>query len=231
MQKAVAMMLRTLPGLPSRPTLWTVGAGGVLLAGVGIFACVHALGVLVGRFPEGKLPPYPAWVAVHFLCALGFVGLVPLQLWPALRRRWPGLHRATGRLLVAIGLIMGASGLAMAFLSPDRPLSERLFMSVFLAVYLAMLAKGFIAARARDFDAHRDWMIRMIATGLTPMSQRLVFGGLAATNGIDGLATFWELFVSAAWIALVINVAAAEWLVASLQRRVARGAAARAAIG
>lgn len=56
-------------------------------------------------------------------------------------------------------------------------------------------------------------MTRMTATALTPVTQRLVFPPMAAAIGVDGLDTFWQIFVSAAWIAWALNMTVAEaWL-------------------
>lgn len=179
----------------------------------GLVACVHALGVLGGSFPTGKLPPYPAWTSIHFVAGIGFAALAPLQLWPALRWRSPGVHRTVGRVVVGTSAVMAVSGLAIAYLAPDRPISERIFMTTFFAAYLIVLTLGFRAAWVRDLAAHRAWMIRMTTLALTPLTQRVVFAAFAATLGVDGLVTFWQLFTSAAWIALGLNVAGAEiWL-------------------
>lgn len=191
------------------------------LCAVGIAACAYATGRLIGWVPPGKLPPYPAWVALHFASATLFCVVAPLQLWPALRTRRPGLHRAMGRAGAAIGAVMAVSGVAMAYASPDRPVSETIFMTVFFLGYVACLGLGVRAALARDFAAHREWMVRMTATALTPVTQRVIFPGFAATLGIDGLETFWQIFISAAWIAWAVNLTVAEaWLRgAALARR------------
>ena len=177
---------------------------------LGVAACGYATARLLGWVPVGKLPPYPTWTAIHFVTASVFVVLAPLQLWPALRRRRPALHRMVGRTAVAIGAVMAVSGVAIAYTAPDRPVSERIFMTTFFLGYAALLALGFRAAVARDIAAHRAWMLRMTATALTPVTQRVVFPLFAATLGIDGLATFWQVFTSAAWIAWGLNMAIAE---------------------
>jgi hypothetical protein len=105
------------------------------------------------------------------------------------------------------------SGVAIAHLAPDRPVSERIFMTTFFAAYSVMLGLGLRGALVRDFAGHRRWMVRMTATALTPLTQRLVFPIFAASLGVDGLAMFWQLFVSAAWIAWGLNLTVAEaWL-------------------
>jgi len=188
----------------------------------GVAVCLYALAKLAGVVPTGKLARYPAWTATHFGASIAFALLLPLQLWPALRRSRPRAHRILGRVGVGVGAVMALSGVAMAHLVPDRTVSERIFMSVFFLAWALFLGLGFRAALARDIAAHRAWMVRMTATTLTPLVQRLIFPVFAGSLGIDGMATFWQLFVSAAWIAWGINMAVAE---AWLQRRPAPRAA------
>ena len=183
------------------------------LAVFGVVACAIAMGRLAGVMPPSKLPPYPAWTAAHFVSAAAFMLIAPVQLWPAFRRRNPRTHRILGRLAVGLGVVIAASGVPIPFLAPDRPVSEQIFMSLFFAAFLTMLALGFRAALARDIPTHQAWMVRMTATALTPLTQRLVFPVFAVGIGIDGTATFWQLFVSAAWIAWGLNLTIAEsWL-------------------
>jgi hypothetical protein len=190
------------------------------LFALGLAVCAHAVGRLMGLVPEGRLAPYPAWTALHFATASLFAIIAALQLWPGLRARRPDLHRQLGRLGVGVGLAMAATGLAMAYLTPDRPVSLRIFMTVYIASYAALLALGLRAALVRSLPAHRAWMVRMVATALAPMTQRLLLPFLIAVVGVDGRETFWQLFVSAAWIGWGLNMLVAEsWLRADDPRR------------
>lgn len=189
------------------------------LALFGVAGSIIALLRLAHVAPPSKLPPYPAWTALHFGPAMVFVVLMSLQLWPGLRAARPRLHRLTGRVAVVVGAVMAAGGVAMVWLVPERPVSERIFMSVFFAAWSVMLGLGVRAARVRDFATHRAWMARMSATTLTPLTQRVLFPVLALSFGIDGLATFWQLFVSAAWIGWGINLVVAEaWIHGPVRR-------------
>ena len=197
---------------------------------IGIAACAYASAKLVGWAPTGKLAPYPPWTVVHFASATAFSLLVPFQFWGALRSRRPALHRGMGRTGVALGAVMAVSGIAMAYTSPDRPLTEVIFMTAFFLGYAALLALGFRAALARDFIAHRGWMTRMTAAALTPVTQRVLFPPMAAAIGIDGLETFWEIFVSAAWLAWGLNMVVVEaWLRQGARRPAATRAVASVA--
>lgn len=192
------------------------------LCAVGLAASAYAGARLIGWIPPGKLPPYPGWVAIHFIASALFCVLAPLQLWTTLRTRRPALHRAMGRVSIGLGGVMAASGLMMVHTIPGRPISEIMFMTFLFGVYGAFLGLGVKAAMAREFNAHRTWMVRMTAIALTPMTQRLIFPIFAGGVGIDGLDTFWQLFVSAAWFAFVVNLSAAEWwLRRGDQRRIA----------
>jgi hypothetical protein len=184
----------------------------LVLAVTGAVATLHAVAVWGGVLPKAHpLPPaYPAWTVIHFGSALAFVLLAPWQFLARLRGRHPSVHRIMGRVAVAAAAVMGLSGVVMAYL-PDRPVMERLFMTTFFLAFLVMLFRAFASALARDIETHRAWMIRLTATALTPMTQRLVFGVLAGAIGIDGPGRFWEIFVSAAWLAWLLNLAAAEW--------------------
>lgn len=183
------------------------------LSAVGIAACAYASARLLGWIPPGKLPLYPPWAASHFVAVSLFLVLAPLQLWPRLRARRPALHRAMGRVTVPISAVMAVSGIAMVYTAPGRPISELIFMTVFFLAYVAFLALGVRAAVGRNFADHQMWMVRMVATALTPITQRLVFPPLAAAIGIDGLETFWQVFISAAWMAWALNMSVAEaWL-------------------
>jgi uncharacterized membrane protein len=183
------------------------------LAAVGVAACAYASAKLLGWVPPGKLPPYPNWAHSHFATATTFTGLALLQLWPRLRARRPALHRALGRTTAVVGAGMAVSGIALVYTAPGRPVSELIFMSTFLLAFGALLALGVRAAVRGDFVAHRAWMVRMVATAFTPVTQRLVFPPFAAAIGIDGIDTFWQLFTSAAWIAWALNMTVVEaWL-------------------
>lgn len=196
------------------------------LAGWGLFAlatftCVLGAARLYGLAPRHPLPPaYPDWTVVHFAAALGFVLLAVVQLTTGLGRRLPRLHRISGRLAAALGLAMGVSGLAMAYL-PQHALGEQVFMTSFFLVFCLLLLRGVAAARAGRFEAHRAWMIGAVATALTPITQRLIFGVFAGAMGVSGPSAFWEMFVAAAWLGWLVNLAGAQfWLrPAGLQAR------------
>jgi uncharacterized membrane protein YozB (DUF420 family) len=49
------------------------------------------------------------------------------------------------------------------------------YISVFGALFLVALVKGFVHIRAGRVALHREWMIRAFAVGLAVVTQRLIF--------------------------------------------------------
>jgi hypothetical protein len=200
----------------------------VVLSLYGVFESVDAVIGVFGspRGPFAALFDYPLWSLSHFVPGVLFMALAPVQLWASFRNRHRTWHRWSGRIVVASALFLGFSGVAFVFLMPERPLTERVFMLTFFVAFLFFLLKGFLAAWRRDFVHHRAWMIRMFSTGLTITTQRLLLVVFLSFGGVGGVEEFWDQFVTAAWLAWIIQLAVAEWWVA---RAAARPAAARQA--
>jgi len=153
---------------------------------------------------------YPIWSVVHFVPALVFSLILPFQLWPGSRRRYPRVHRISGRVAAVAGVLFSATGVALPFAMPTRPFSERAFMTMISCLFAVVLGLGVGAARRRDFTAHRRWMLRVAALSMGPLTQRVIFPIFVAA-GIDSLPRFWDLFMSAAWFSLAINLGIVEW--------------------
>ena len=197
-----------------------VGAA-VLLCLFGSFVSLRAtIKILTQQQSSGfeAVFNYPVWGVLHFLPGLLFMTLVPLQLWPAFRNRHRVFHRRSGRMLVAAGVVLGVSGVTFPFRMPERPFSERVAMTTFFAFFLFFLFKAFAAVRRRDFARHREWMIRWFAVGLAITAQRVLATVFFLTIGVKDMRGFWEIFVTAAWLASVIQVLIAEWWISTTRR-------------
>ena len=186
--------------------------GVVGLAAFGAGTTAHATWVVVhgGDTSFDGMFHYPAWSTVHFVPALMFVVILPFQLWSGSRRRFPRFHRLAGRAAATAGVFFCLTGFALPYVMPARPFSERAFMTTVSCLFAVVLGLGVMAARRRDFVAHRRWMLRVTALALGPLTQRVIFPFFAAA-GIDGMARFWDLFMSAAWFSLALNIVIVEW--------------------
>jgi uncharacterized membrane protein len=187
-------------------------AGVVALAAFGVGITARATWVVAhgGDTSFDGMFDYPAWSTVHFVPALMFALILPFQLWPGSRRRFPRIHRLAGRVAAVAGAFFCLTGFVLPYVMPARPFSERAFMTTVSFLFAVLLGLGVMAARRRDFVAHRRWMLRVTAFALGPLTQRAMFPFFAAA-GIDGVPRFWDLFMSAAWFSLVVNVVIVEW--------------------
>jgi hypothetical protein len=148
----------------------------VAMAGQWIMATYVGLlygGIVAGTRPEtwnavmahGHVPGEPVLNGVVMgHVAFAFVVLVggSLQLVPAIRRRWPALHRWNGRLYLAAVALMCVGGMAMQL--TRAALQSGVFTSALTinVVLTAVFAwRAYRDARARRFDAHRRWAMRL----------------------------------------------------------------------
>jgi len=86
-----------------------------------------------------------------------------LQLVPAIRRTRPALHRWTGRAYVVAAAILAVGGLAMVWLRGGvvGDLPQHVAISVNALIILSCAAMAWRHARARRFDRHRIWALRL----------------------------------------------------------------------
>ncbi|WP_299673342.1 DUF2306 domain-containing protein [uncultured Roseobacter sp.] len=120
---------------------------------------------------------------------------VPLQFWPGLRRRFVSYHRAAGRLLCLGAVVTGVAGLLYI---AARGTIGGFWMDLGFGLYgmLVVLSGGQVirCARARDFDRHRRWALRLLVLTFGSWLYRvhygvwyLLTGGLASTPAFDGI--------------------------------------------
>lgn len=102
-------------------------------------------------------------LATHLLCAVLVMLSGAAQLVPLVRRRWPRVHRWNGRFFLASSAIASVGGVFMIWtrhIAGDQ-LTGRLSMSLDALLILVFAALAFRDARARRFDAHRRWALRL----------------------------------------------------------------------
>jgi hypothetical protein len=106
-------------------------------------------------------------VAAHLALAAAVVLGGLLQLVPQVRARWPRLHRWNGRAYVAMAVALALGGAVMVWgLGSVGDVSQHLGISLNAALILGFAAMAVRHARARRFDAHRRWALRLfIAVG------------------------------------------------------------------
>ncbi|TWP50973.1 DUF2306 domain-containing protein [Lentzea tibetensis] len=149
-------------------------------------------------------------LVAHILTATIAVAIGLAQFWPWLRNNHPRVHRLVGRLYLFAGVLPSAVfGVVVANLSLNG-LAASAPLSLLSVLWFVTAVQGFRAARARDYRAHRVWMIRNFALTAAAITGRLWGLTLAVTIGGE------LVFATANWLSFVVNLLVAEWWI---QRR------------
>ncbi len=131
-----------------------------------------------------------------------------VQLVPALRRAVPAFHRWNGRLFLTSAMIMSLGGLTMIAtrgMVVPGPQSAAIIVNAILIIAFAALA--FRYARARRFDVHRKWALRLflVVSGVFFLRVGLMFYALIAQGAPSG-----TLFTLLAYAQFVLPLIALE---------------------
>lgn len=173
--------------------------------------------------PDAHHPDVPEALIVHIVSATAYSLLGAFQFSAGIRRR-TGWHRAAGRVLVPMGLAVALSALWLTLVYPTEVnTGPLLYWSrvIFALAMAACLVLGLISVRARNFRAHRAWMIRAYALGLGAGTQVVTIGLAEATLGTS--TPVIDAATAAGW---AVNLAVAELIVRRPHaHQLARGAA------
>ena len=190
--------------------VWLVVAGLVCVA----IAAFAASAYVTLDISQSRPPVRGAWhyglLVTHIFT--GFVAVVTgiAQFVPWLRNRYPRVHRWTGRVYFAAVFPSAVFAFVVACLSLAG-LASLAPLSLLAVLWFVSAVQGLRYARARDFHAHRVWMIRNYAITAGAVTGRLWALALFAVFPND-LVTF----ATANWLGLVLNLLVAEWWI---QRR------------
>ncbi|MBP7704409.1 MAG: DUF2306 domain-containing protein [Caulobacter sp.] len=156
----------------------------VAAAGIWIFAwyiaALYGLGVVRGDLDRWNavLPEGHGYVpgdvrgnvllGVHLLVALVVTTGGLLQLVPWIRARAAWLHRWNGRLFVVVAMIAAVTGIAIAFtrgaVAGDYMTAGNVLNALLILVFGGLAWRE---ARARRYDAHRRWALRLFIATLS----------------------------------------------------------------
>jgi len=168
------------------------------------------------NLPGLYAPRNPAALAAmtaHLATGAIILLLGPVQLIAAVRSRWPILHRWLGRLYVVTGAIAGLGGLGFIVL---RGTIGGPAMSVGFGLYGLLMVLASVQtwryARARQFDRHRAWAVRLFALAIGSWLYRMDYGfWLMAAHGAWHTENFHGAFdVAMAYLFYLPNLAMAE---------------------
>jgi len=195
-------------GLAASPGLrWSaaglVAASWVSAASFGLYILAFYLGAIPAGHMElwnQNLPGLYAkgdtvsWLAMAAHLATGAVILLlgPVQLIGAIRCRWPRVHRYLGRVYVFTSGVAGLGGLG--FIVSKGTIGGSV-MNAGFGLYGALMVWAAVAtyryARARRFDEHCAWALRLFALAIGSWLYRMDYGfWLIAAHRIGHTSNF-----------------------------------------
>lgn len=205
--------------MTAKPTSsWLVPALLLLLGALNVASGAFQLGALQQGPPTGGVPDdfgsmhhfeTPLPILLHIMSGTLFNLLGPLQFVPAIRRRWPRCHRWSGRLLIVSGFL---AALAALWMNQHFPLFGGTLKYAGVVLFsiglMVSLAVGLRAILGRDVERHRAWMMRAIAIGLGPATQRLLVIPVFVIYGEVNELTIGLVV----WFGFLVNLSVVEWI-------------------
>jgi uncharacterized membrane protein len=183
--------------------LWVMafGAVGVALASYRYLipgAPGAAPPILANRFTHlGALTLHASFAGTALLIG-------PFQFVAGLRARHASLHRRMGTVYVLCCLLGGAAGFVLAFGTTAGPLAMAGFAAL-APTWIYATARAWRYARAREFTAHRRWMIRSFALTFAAVTLR-IYLPISMALAIP----YAHAYPVIAWLAWVPNLIVAE---------------------
>ena len=162
-----------------RPLGWIGSFFGVAtMVGLGLFGVYIALrasGATIKNFEQWQalvagLPMRTAsvWIAnlgigMHFVMGAVLVLAWPILLSARVRSRHRKVHRWTGRIYVTSGLLAVVGGMSFILTHGAYSRAASVAFSLWGAVMMLSSVMAYVHARAKRFDRHRAWAIRLFA--------------------------------------------------------------------
>jgi uncharacterized membrane protein len=179
-----------------------------------------ALTLSVGAwFVATKVPRYFAWneasygdywpragyLLPHVLAGLVAITTGPLQFWPWVRRHHPRFHRVTGRTYLA-AIAVASSAAFVLSLTTDGGLVFGAGLFCLALTWLLTSGMALLAIRRRNFEQHRQWMVR---------SYVVTFAFVLFRVGSDSMRHYavaddHDIIGLMAWISWALPLVAAE---------------------
>ena len=160
--------------------------------------------------PDDGFAAHPQLTLIHITAGLLFVLFAPLQFIKGIRSNYRKTHRIIGYVVLVSGLIIGVTALIMGATMAVGGVTETLAVTTFGVLFLFSLIRAYFYILKREFDLHREWMIRALAIGLAVSTTRPIMGIFFATSKLTGL-TVQQFFGIAFWIAFTIHITFAEY--------------------
>ena len=169
------------------------------------------------------------WIANVGIGMHYFMGAVLVLAWPILfssriRARHRAVHRWTGRVYVSAGFLAGVGGLSF-ILARHTGRPDHTAFAIWGTVMMLSAVMAYVHARARRFDLHRAWAIRLFAMVLGSWIFDLEYqawhdlaGGIGSA-GVAG-AAYGPFDYAILYLFFVPNLLVAEYFIRNKHKRI-----------
>jgi Predicted membrane protein (DUF2306). len=206
------------------------------LLAFGAYIVLRAVGATHRNFDQWRalvaglaMPTAQDWIAnlgigLHFVMGAVLVLAWPILLSARIRARHRAVHRWTGRTYVTAGILAGAGGMSFILTHGAYTPSASVAFAIWGAVMMLSAVMAYVHARAKRFDLHRAWAIRLFAMVLGSWVfdleirawKDLTGGagiGTGTTSGLFDYAILYLFFVP--------NLLVAEFFIRNKHKRIA----------
>jgi hypothetical protein len=203
------------------------------LCAFGAYIVLRAIGATPKNFVQwnGLVTGLPMRTAADWIANVGigmhfFMGAVLVLAWPILfsariRARHRAVHRWTGRIYVTAGFLAGVGGLSF-ILAHHKGSADHIALALWGSVMMLSAVMAYVHARARRFDLHRAWAIRLFAMVLGSWLFDLEYRAwkdLAGGIGIGADNAYGPFDYALLYLFFVPNLLVAEFFIRNLHKR------------
>lgn len=181
---------------------------------VRLFAPLYGEEYTSQQFQE--LSKTPINEALHRLGGSLYMILGLLQFSPRFRKKNWLWHRRLGRIFLLVSFPVGISGVVWGIMVPFGGFPEAVPTLFFCLIFLYAAGKAYLHARQRNFQAHKEWILRCFHLGLGIASIRIVFLVMSNLLTIPDR----ELLPITFWLTWSTHLIIAEWWIQSTRPKV-----------
>lgn len=204
--------------------LLAFGAYIVLRAAGATFRNFEQWHELVADLP---MPSASQWVAnlgigLHFVMGAVLVLAWPVQFSTRIRVQHRAVHRWVGRVYVGAGILAGVGGMSFILTHGAYTPAASVAFGIWGAVMMLSAVMAYVHARARRFDLHRAWAIRLFAMVLGSWLFDLefrVWKDLTGGAGIGKGVTSGPFDYAILYLFFVPNLLVAEFFIRNKHKR------------
>ena len=162
-------------------------------------------------------------IGMHFVMGTVLVLAWPILLSAHIRARYRQVHRWTGRVYVSAGFLAGTGGLSFILTHGAYSQAASIAFGIWGLVMMVCAVMAYLHARAKRFDRHRAWALRLFAMVLGSWVFDLeirAWHDLTGGLGVGAGSTSGPFDYAILYLFFVPNLLVAEFFIRNLHKRV-----------